>query len=178
MLHEFITCGGALPPGESCELGPIGYRGGLVRPGERSVPLIGWDLHDPIDPDCARLVSRVVGNVFEFGSESELAVGVLGGFGQTVGLVGNQHEMDVVGHQAIAEQGHVGALDVLLQQLEVDVAVRIILGDESACVAALGNMMGNFCNDHPGQAWHQEPLMKRSNFAAICPFGCYILLSG
>jgi hypothetical protein len=62
--------------------------------------------------------------------------------------------MDVIGHQAVAEQDYVGVLDVISQQFEVDVTVRIAVEDESASVAALGNVMGNFCDDHPGQACH------------------------
>jgi hypothetical protein len=69
---------------------------------------------------------------------------VLEGFGQSIGFEWNEHEMDVVGHQAVAEQGYVAALDVLSQRFEVDVTVRIAVEDESACVAALGNMMGKF----------------------------------
>ena len=37
---------------------------------------------------------------------------VLQSLRQSIGFVGNHDEMDVIGHQAIAEQGHLAALDV------------------------------------------------------------------
>lgn len=40
------------------------------------------------------------------------AVRVLQSLRQSIGFVGNHDEMDVIGHQAIAEQGHLAALDV------------------------------------------------------------------
>ena len=73
---------------------------------------------------------------------SVAAVGVLERLGQSIVFAWNQYEMDVIGHQAIAEQGYVAALDVLSQQFEIGVTVRIAVEDESACVAALGNTMG------------------------------------
>ena len=41
------------------------------------------------------------------------AVCMLQGLRQSICLVGNHNEMDMIGHQAIAEQGHLAALDVL-----------------------------------------------------------------
>ena len=82
----------------------------------------------------------------------------LEGFRQSIGLVGDKDKMDVIGqigHEAIAEQSYVRSLDVLSEQFKVDVAIRIAVEDETACVAALRDVVGDFCDDHSGQACHQ-----------------------
>src|SRR5271156_2031857 len=125
----------------------------------QSLPQVGWIEWAGVKASLPQVSGGAVSCV---PVRSVAAVGVLEGLGQSIGCEWNQHEMNVIGHQAVAEQGYVGALDVLSQQFEVDVTVHIAVEDESACVAALGNMMGTFSDDHPGQACHQEPLVKRS----------------
>jgi FlaG/FlaF family flagellin (archaellin) len=67
--------------------------------------------------------------------------------GHRVRLAGNQHQMDVVGHEAIAE--HIGWVEqrILLQESKVDLAV----GGGKENVAGV---MRALWDDDSGKSWH------------------------
>ena len=56
-------------------------------------------------------------------------------------LVWDGNEMNVSGHQAIADQFYPVSFDALLQQIEVDAPHQ--LEDEATRIAALSYVMGN-----------------------------------
>jgi hypothetical protein len=58
-------------------------------------------------------------------------------------LVWDGNEMNVIGHQAIADQFYPVSFDALLQQIEVDAALSITFEDEATRIAALSYVMGN-----------------------------------
>jgi hypothetical protein len=86
---------------------------------------------------------------------------------QSVLLVWDGYEMNVIGHEAIADQFYPVSLDALLQQIEVDAALSITFEDEATCVAALGYVMGNAWSYHTC-----EP-----NHSSTCP-GCILGVRG
>jgi hypothetical protein len=61
---------------------------------------------------------------------------------QGVPLVWDGNEMNVIGHQAIADQFYPVSLDALLQQVEIDAPLSITFEDEAPCIAALRYVMG------------------------------------
>jgi hypothetical protein len=53
------------------------------------------------------------------------------------------NEMNVIGHQAIADQFYPVSLDALLQQVEIDAPLSITFEDEAPRIAALRYVMGS-----------------------------------
>jgi hypothetical protein len=51
--------------------------------------------------------------------------------------------MDVIGHQAVADQLHPVPLDALLQQIKVDTALRVVFQNEAPRIPALRYVMRN-----------------------------------
>jgi hypothetical protein len=51
--------------------------------------------------------------------------------------------MNVIGHQAIADQFYPVSLDALLQQVEIDAQLSITFEDEAPRIAALRYVMGS-----------------------------------
>jgi hypothetical protein len=62
--------------------------------------------------------------------------------------------MNVIGHQAVAEQGKTAKFRRLPQQLEVSEAILVVCQNHLAGVAALRNVMGDARDDDAGQASH------------------------
>jgi hypothetical protein len=65
--------------------------------------------------------------------------------------------MDVVGHQAIADQGHTVSLDAPMKQIEVNTFLGIPFQDEAPLIAALRDVMSNAWRNHPGESNHLSP---------------------
>jgi hypothetical protein len=80
---------------------------------------------------------------------------------QGVLLVRDGNEMNVIGHQAIADQFYPVPLDALLQQIQVDAALSIAFENEATRIAALSYVMGNAWSYHTSE----------SNHSSTCP-GC------
>jgi hypothetical protein len=51
--------------------------------------------------------------------------------------------MNVIGHQAVADQLHPVPLDALLQQVKVDTACRVVFQNEAPRIPALRYVMSN-----------------------------------
>ena len=68
---------------------------------------------------------------------------ILQGTRQSVLLVWDGNEMNVIGHQAIADQFYTVPLDALLQQVEIDAPLSITFEDEAPRIAALRYVMGS-----------------------------------
>ena len=62
---------------------------------------------------------------------------------QSVLLVWDGNEMNVVGHQAIADQFYPLSLEALLQQIEIDAPLTITFEDEAPRIAPLSDVMGS-----------------------------------
>jgi len=77
-------------------------------------------------------------------------VDVLEHRGQRTGLVRDGNQVDVIRHQAIAEQGELMEAAVVLEQLQVDQAVGVRFENEPPCVATLGDVVRRVGRDHPG----------------------------
>jgi hypothetical protein len=73
---------------------------------------------------------------------------------QSVLLLWDGNEMNVIGHQAIADQFYPVSLDTLLQQIEVDAPLSITLEDEAPRIAALSYVMGNVWSNHTSESNH------------------------
>ena len=71
---------------------------------------------------------------------------------QSVLPVGDGNEMNVIGHQAIANQFYPVSLDALLQQIEVDAPLSIPFEDEAPRIAALSYVMGNAWSNHSSES--------------------------
>jgi hypothetical protein len=65
--------------------------------------------------------------------------------------------MNVIGHQAIADQFHPLLFDALLQQIEVDAGLSITFEDEATRIAALRNVMRNAWSYHTNESNHSSP---------------------
>jgi hypothetical protein len=62
---------------------------------------------------------------------------------QGVPLVWDGNEMNVIGHQAIADQFYPLSLEALLQQIEIDAPLTITFEDEAPRIAPLSDVMGS-----------------------------------
>ena len=83
---------------------------------------------------------------------------------QGVFLLWDGNEMDVVGHQAIADQRHPVSLDAPMKQIEVNTFLGIPFQDEAPRIAALRDVMSNAWRNHPGESNHLSP--RRTTFGA------------
>ncbi len=70
-------------------------------------------------------------------------------------VLGSRHrdEMDMIGHQAVADEVYTMAPDSLKQQVEIDAALGVGFEDEAPGVATLCDVMSNFegndaCESH------------------------------
>jgi hypothetical protein len=86
---------------------------------------------------------------------------------------GNSHKMDVIGHEAIADDAYAGTRGVVAQEVQVEAAIVVGEEDWLAVVAALSNVMGNSREDGAGTAGHNSRVLvgwKDSHKNASVPF--------
>ena len=57
--------------------------------------------------------------------------------------LGHSNEMNVIRHQAVADQFHAMSLNALLEQIEVNLAFRVSLQNEAPRIPALGDVVSN-----------------------------------
>src|ERR1700678_3763939 len=74
--------------------------------------------------------------------------------------VGNDDQMHVIGHQAVAQQGEAVKLRRLPQQVQVRDAISVVRQDYLAGVAALRNVVGDIYDDHARQASHSQKIAE------------------
>ena len=84
------------------------------------------------------------------------AMCLLHGLCQSVHLCWNGYQMDMIGHQAVADQRHAVQLNVLSQQVQIHPAVCVAVEKESATIATLGYVVRHSNGDHSGQACHDS----------------------
>jgi hypothetical protein len=84
--------------------------------------------------------------------------------------------MNVIGHQAIAHQGHLASLNIFAQQVQIYLSVGVACQQEPPRVPTLRYMVRNICGNHPRQACHKTALSRY--FFPSLPFCRYILLAG
>jgi hypothetical protein len=99
---------------------------------------------------------------------------------QSVPPVWDGNEMNVIGHQAIADQFYPVSLDALLQQGEIDATLSITFKDEAPRIASLRNVMGSTWSNHTSESNHSFTLTQlhpstsrrrvcRPLFGSSCP---------
>jgi hypothetical protein len=64
--------------------------------------------------------------------------------------------MDMVGHQAVAQEAFAGARGVMAEKVQVETAMVRRVEDGLAVVATLGDMMGNARKNYAGTAGHNK----------------------
>ena len=64
--------------------------------------------------------------------------------------------MDMIGHEAIANQRYSVQRNVFPQQIEVDRTISIGIQHESSRVSTLGHVVGSMDRDHAGQTRHES----------------------
>ena len=62
---------------------------------------------------------------------------------QYIGLPWDGDQVDMVRHQAVADQFHAMSLNALLEQIEVNPAFRVSLQNEAPRIPALGDVVSN-----------------------------------
>jgi hypothetical protein len=67
---------------------------------------------------------------------------------------GHGHEMDVIRHQAPAQNRHPELISFLAQNFDVEAPIVFEQEDVLAVVAPLGGVMRNVLRDHPGLPRH------------------------
>jgi hypothetical protein len=68
---------------------------------------------------------------------------------QTISRARNRDQVDMIGHEAIANQRHSVQRNVLPQQIEVDRTISIGIQHETSPVSTLGQMVWNISGDNP-----------------------------
>ena len=80
----------------------------------------------------------------------------LEGSGEGVGMLGHAHDVDVVGHEAVAADRHAVADRGFAQEIEVDAIVFVAEKHLLLVVPALGHVVRDTRNDDPAGAGHAE----------------------
>ncbi len=98
-------------------------------------------------------------------------VGGADGPGQAVGGLGRQHEVNVIGHQTVAVNGHVEAVALLAEGVEVETAIIVDEEDGLLIVAAMGDVMRRAGHDDAGDAGHgpmntSESMSQRMDYTS------------
>jgi hypothetical protein len=73
---------------------------------------------------------------------------------QCIFILGHSDQMDVIGHQAIADEFYAMLPNTLLEQIEVDRAFRIRVQNEAPRVAALGDVVSDFQSNNASKSHH------------------------
>jgi hypothetical protein len=82
--------------------------------------------------------------------------------GEGIGSPRDCDEMDVIAHEAVAEDGDSVESALAGEELQVGAAVGIDEEDVLAVVAALRQMMGKIGNDDPGRSRHAAIVAKNA----------------
>ena len=71
-----------------------------------------------------------------------------------IGFPGNDHQVNMVRHQTIANQGNPVLFKILPQQAQVDLSVCLGVQDVPSGIAALGHVMRNIHCFHARKSCH------------------------
>ena len=83
-------------------------------------------------------------------------MGVLEREAQRIVAFGDGDQVDVVGHEAIAEQGKTVQPAVLAQEVQIDEAVCVGFQDVLAAIASLSDMVRGVESDDAGETGHEN----------------------
>ena len=98
--------------------------------------------------------------------------------GEGVLVPGNRDQMDVIGHQAIAEYFQAVFVGLLLQQQQIDAPVGIDKEHILAVVPPLGHMMGQARNGNSGDPGHHSSTVPLASPSVKQKIGDCPLFSG
>jgi hypothetical protein len=98
-----------------------------------------------------------------------LGVNAAEGAGEGVLLLGDGDEVDVIRHEAVAEDGDAVVTGVVFEELEVE---AVVFGAEVcglAVVTALGDVVGDAWEDQAREAWHTRIVGNSpEKFSGVC----------
>ena len=77
--------------------------------------------------------------------------------GEGVRAIGHGHQMDVIRHQAVAQQTDTIAATVLGQRFQIEPPVFVNQEDILTVVAPLADVVRHPGRHHPSRAWHSLP---------------------
>lgn len=85
-------------------------------------------------------------------------VGSADGPGQSVGSLRRDYQMHVIGHKAVAVDGHVEPVALLAKRVEIEAAIIVDEEDGLLVVAAMGDVVrrAGHLVDHPAIQHHQR----------------------
>ena len=86
--------------------------------------------------------------------------------GQSVAGVRNRDQVDVIGHQAVAQQGQTVELGIVTEQVEIGGAIGVAGENDLSSIAALRNMMRKVYDDDARQAGHLEKISESMRVTA------------
>lgn len=81
--------------------------------------------------------------------------------GERILALGHDHQVDMVGHQAVAQEAHAGTRGVMAEKVQVKTPIIWRVEDGSAIIATLGDMMGNARKDDAGSTGHKNEWNNR-----------------
>ena len=90
------------------------------------------------------------------------SVGMLEGLCKCLGGARHSNQMDVIGHQAVAEQRHAIEFTVPPQQFQVRGARGVIIENHLLRVTALRNMMRDVNHHDPRKSSHDRKVSEKS----------------
>jgi hypothetical protein len=106
--------------------------------------------------------ARFVGSI-PVGSVS--SVGLLQCLRQPIRHVRNGNQVNMIGHEAIADQRDLVEDKVFAQQREVDQTVSIEIKHEASPISTLCQMLWNICGDNPSQSPHSLNTISANSLA-------------
>jgi hypothetical protein len=119
----------------------------------------GTGIVPPLPNMAARVVSRVpVGRI--------PPVRVFQGQCQPIGFVGDHDHVNMIGHEAVANQRHTVELSILSQQIEIDHAISVGVQDKSSPIPTLCDMVRYINGNDPSQACHASDIIRKRS---VCP---------
>ena len=84
---------------------------------------------------------------------------------QPISLARNGNQVDMIGHDAIANQRHLVEGKVFPQQIDVDRTISIAIQHEAAPISTLRQMVWNICGHNPSQSPHSLNTISANGFA-------------
>jgi hypothetical protein len=82
------------------------------------------------------------------------SVGLLEGFCKGVGLVRNHHQMNMIGHQAVADQRSCVLFGAFSQQAQIHISICVAVQDKLPGITTLRHVMRNLGGYHPSESCH------------------------
>jgi hypothetical protein len=73
---------------------------------------------------------------------------------EQLGATRYKHQVDVVRHETVPHHCHIVQRKTLIQQIKIDVAIRIAVENKSAPISALGDVVVSIDCDHTRQTSH------------------------